>query len=208
MTEWNYILPEKSYSSEESDDSVMSLTKSYSKGRKVLDLACGAGRHVVYLADQGFDVNGADISATGLKLARDRLLKRNLWANLVRCDMNHLPYDKSCFNITICTRAIYHQGLNSIKETLSEIRRVTKKDGALLIDFLSKNTYSYRKGVEVEEGTFLETEGHEKGIIHHYTDEQELRRLFKDFGSVRMFLQERKHDGKLRSRWVITATNQ
>ena len=35
---------------------------------KVLDLAMGEGRNGVYLATQGFDVIGLDISATGLAL--------------------------------------------------------------------------------------------------------------------------------------------
>jgi ubiquinone/menaquinone biosynthesis C-methylase UbiE len=207
LTEWNHILPEKAYSFEEPDDSVISLTKSLPKGKAALDLACGAGRHVICLAEQGFDVTGADVSVTGLKMTKERLQKRNLRANLVKCDMNHLPYAGGCFDILVCTRAIYHQRLKSIQETLPEIRRVMKGNGALLTDFLSKNTYSYGKGIRIEEGTFMEYEGHERGIIHHYADEQELKQLFRDFGNVRLSLRERVVDGSLRSRWVVTATS-
>jgi ubiquinone/menaquinone biosynthesis C-methylase UbiE len=206
LTEWNHILPEKAYSFEEPDDSVIILTKSLPKGKAALDLACGAGRHVIYLAEQGFDVTGADVSVTGLKTTKERLQERNLRANLVNCDMNHLPYAGDCFDILVCTRAIYHQRLKSIQETLPEIRRVMKRNGVLLMDFLSKNTYSHGKGVRTEEGT-LEHEGHERGIIHHYADEQELKQLFPDFGDVRLSLRERAVDGSLRSRWVVTATS-
>lgn len=200
-------MPEKAYSLEEPDDSIISLAKSLRKGRAALDLACGAGRHVIYLAEQGFDVTGADVSVTGLKTTKERLQKRNLRANLIRCDMNHLPYARGCFDILVCTRAIYHQRLKSIQETLWEIRRVMKGNGALLIDLLSKNTCGYGEGIRVEEGTFMEHEGHERGIMHHYADEQELEQLFRDFGKVRLSLRERVVDGSLRSRWVVSATS-
>ena len=39
---------------------------------KVLDIAMGEGRNGVYLATQGFDVIGLDISATGLKKAHKK----------------------------------------------------------------------------------------------------------------------------------------
>ena len=38
--------------------------------KKVLDLACGAGKHLVYLAKQGFEVYGLDISAQGVKMSK------------------------------------------------------------------------------------------------------------------------------------------
>ena len=34
--------------------------------RRVLDLGCGAGRHLVYLAQQGFEMYGTDVDPHGL----------------------------------------------------------------------------------------------------------------------------------------------
>ncbi len=39
-------------------------------GARVLDLACGKGRHARYLADKGFDVTGLDISDASISYAR------------------------------------------------------------------------------------------------------------------------------------------
>jgi hypothetical protein len=75
----------------------------------------------------------------------------------------------------------------------------------LLADFLSKRTYSYGKGVEVEESTFVEQDGVERGILHHFTDEKELKELFKDFMISNLELRERVVENKLRSRWIVTA---
>jgi 2-polyprenyl-3-methyl-5-hydroxy-6-metoxy-1,4-benzoquinol methylase len=39
---------------------------------KVLDIGCGAGRHALYLQDQGFDVHGIDNSPGALEVCRRR----------------------------------------------------------------------------------------------------------------------------------------
>jgi ubiquinone/menaquinone biosynthesis C-methylase UbiE len=206
MTRWDQILPEKNYSPEEPDEPVVNLLKSLKKKKdtRALDLACGTGRHVVYLAEQGIDTNGADTSKTGLELTRKRLRKRRLSAALVKCDMSFLPYRGLCFDVVICTRAIYHQKREGIQATLSEISRILREHGLLLVDFLSKRTYSHGKGTEVEKNTFVETEGHERGVLHHFVDRQEIKVLLSGFKIVDVELKEQKIDGKLRSRWIVT----
>ena len=72
-----------------------------------------------------------------------------------------------------------------------------------MINFLTKRTYRYGKGAEVEENTFIEQEGIEKGVIHHFTDEKEIERLFKNFKIVSLELSEKEIEGKLRSRWIL-----
>jgi ubiquinone/menaquinone biosynthesis C-methylase UbiE len=208
LTEWNSILPEKIYSLEEPDASVVNFVKLLTKRKKkrVLDLACGAGRHVIHMAEQGLDIYGADLSETGLKMTKERLRKRNLTATLVKCDLNNLPYVSACFDAIICTRSIYHQKLQGIERTLSEIGRILRTKGFILVDFLSKRTYSYAKGKKVEENTFAEQAGPERGVLHHFTGRNELETLFKGFDCVTIELQEKEVKGKLRSRWTVQAT--
>ncbi len=209
MTEWNKILREEWYSQEEPDEIVINFAKLLKKKKRkmrVLDLGCGAGRHQVFVAKQGFEAHGTDISETGLKLTKQRLEKQNLEVYLVKCDMKALAYVDSCFDAVINLHAIYHQKLKGIQETISEIYRILRKEGLLLINFLSKRTYSYQKGAEVEEDTFIEQEGIEKGVLHHFTDKEEIEHLFKDFKVVNLELSEKKVEGKLRSRWILIAT--
>ncbi|MEM3699258.1 MAG: hypothetical protein QXL57_00080 [Candidatus Bathyarchaeia archaeon] len=58
----------------------------------------------------------------------------------------------------------------------------------------------------MEEDTFIHKEGAERGVLHHFSDEEEIRHLFKDFHIVKMELWEREVEGKLSSRWILTAT--
>ena len=41
--------------------------------RRVLDLGCGAGRHVLFLAREGFEVHGLDSSREALRITQERL---------------------------------------------------------------------------------------------------------------------------------------
>jgi ubiquinone/menaquinone biosynthesis C-methylase UbiE len=209
VTEWNQILREERYSPEEPDEVVVDFItglKKKNKKLRVLDLGCGAGRHQLYMAEQGFEAHGIDISETGLNLTKERLKRQNLEAYIVQCDMKMLPYVDSSFEAVISLHTIYHQRLKEIQETVSEIKRLLKRESLVLINFLSKRTYSHRKGVEVEENTFMEQEGVEKGVLHHFTDKEEIERMFEDFEIVDIRLSERKVKGKLQSRWVLIAS--
>jgi ubiquinone/menaquinone biosynthesis C-methylase UbiE len=208
VTKWNQILREKWYSQEEPDESVVNfvtLLKKKNKKLRVLDLGCGAGRHQVYMAKQGIEAHGADLSETGLQLTKERLRKQKLKVFLVKCDMGSLPYRDFCFDAVISLNAIYHQKLKRIQGTISEIHRILRKKGLLLVNFLSKRTHSHGEGAKVEENTFAQQEGIEKGVLHHFTDKEEIERLFRNFQIVYLELSEKEIEGKLRSRWILTA---
>ena len=45
-------------------------------GGRILDIGCGAGRHVLYLQKKGFDVTGIDASPLAIKVCKSRGLKK------------------------------------------------------------------------------------------------------------------------------------
>ena len=54
---------------------------------RALDVACGKGRHALYLAERGFHVTGIDISAVALAEARRRALSRSLSVDFLQADL-------------------------------------------------------------------------------------------------------------------------
>ncbi len=55
---------------------------------RALDVACGEGRHGLYLAERGWQVTAADFSAVGIEKARQRGVQRGLsldWQNVNVC---------------------------------------------------------------------------------------------------------------------------
>jgi ubiquinone/menaquinone biosynthesis C-methylase UbiE len=207
MTEWNQILQRKEYSPENPDEIVVNLASILEerKTKRILDLGCGAGRHVTYLSERKFESYGSDISETGLKLTKKKLRSRKLEAEIIKCDMKSIPYIDSYFDAAICIRTIYHQKLKEIQETISEIHRVLKKKGLLLANFHSKRSSKYGKGIKIEENTFMEKNGPEKGVLHHFVDENELHELLGNFRIVNLETREKMIGSYLRSRFIVLA---
>ena len=72
---WNQIFNKDGHVFREIHPAVPGFVKllKESGGNRVLDLGCGSGRHVVYLAQQGIRVFGFDLAAKGLKLTKEWL---------------------------------------------------------------------------------------------------------------------------------------
>jgi len=62
---------------------------------KVLDAACGAGRHSLYLLENGLNVVGFDLSKTLLKKAKDDAQKKNLNLDLLCADLRYICLKKN-----------------------------------------------------------------------------------------------------------------
>lgn len=58
---------------------------------RALDVACGAGRHAILMANAGFHVDAIDISIEGLNLAEERAQLESLDINWIEHDLDQ-PY--------------------------------------------------------------------------------------------------------------------
>ena len=208
--EWNHILKRHDYSREEPDKLVTQFTKFLKNkhAKRVLDLGCGAGRHLVYLTKQGYETHGIDISKTGVKQAKNRLKTEKLNAALIKCDMKSLPYINHCYDAVIGFYTIYHNTKQGIQTTIAETHRTLKQKGTILLNFQSKRSGKHGKGTKIEENTYIQEDGPEKGVIHHFVDETEIHELLKNFKILKLQREEQTTSGYRRSRWTVLATKE
>ncbi len=147
----------------------------------VLDLGCGSGRHVVYLAQNGFAVCGLDNSPQGLALAQKWLDEDGLSADLRLGDMTaRWPFEDSFFDAVISIQVMHHADVATIKKIIQEIERVLKKDGFIFIT-VPRLRNQGQEFEQIEPHTFVPLDGPEKGLPHHYFTPEELRELFRNF---------------------------
>jgi len=99
-----------------------------------LDLACGAGRHLPHLGVQQRTI-GLDLSPWLLEVAREK----DAEAPLVRADMRSLPFRSATFTLVanLFTSFGYFDDDADSARMLSEVTRVTKRGGWLVLDFLN-----------------------------------------------------------------------
>lgn len=107
---------------------------------RVLDLACGAGRHSSVLARRWWTA-GLDLSEVLLHIAR----KEGGDAAFVRGDMRVLPFRDAAFGLVVnlFTSFGYFEDDWCHQQVIGEVARVTSKNGIFVLDFL--NTSQLRR---------------------------------------------------------------
>ena len=98
------------------------------KNAKILDLACGKGRHSKFLSNLGYNVVAADIDQEKLNHFNGKLIQKRV---IDLENVNNWPLEKKKFNVIIVTnflnRAIFPLIISSIK-----------KDGYLIYETFSE----------------------------------------------------------------------
>ena len=88
------------------------------KGR-VLDVAMGRGRNAVYLASQGFEVEGVDISPEAVAAALDQARKSGVRLKVRLEDLEKdVIIEKDVYDVIICFNYLYRPFIPTIKEAL------------------------------------------------------------------------------------------
>ena len=64
-------------------------------GARVLDVACGVGRHAIELARRGYRVTGLDLSPTLLGIASARAEREGVAVEWVEADMRAIPFQNT-----------------------------------------------------------------------------------------------------------------
>ena len=105
------------------------------KDAKILDLACGRGRHSRYLNSLGFDVTGSDLSNASIEWAK-QFENDNL--HFVVQDMRD-EIKGSRFNciFNLFTSFGYFNDTNDNLSVLSSVNKMLREDGCFVIDFLN-----------------------------------------------------------------------
>jgi SAM-dependent methyltransferase len=102
--------------------------------QRVLDLACGSGRHARYLGQRWW-TSGVDLSETLLGIAQ----RNGIPARLVRADIRELPYRQSSFDLVVnlFTSFGYFETDAEHERVIQDIRRVMTAGGTFVLDFFN-----------------------------------------------------------------------
>lgn len=117
------------------------------KESKILDIACGRGRHAVYLNKKGYDVTGIDLSEQSIRYAQ-QFEKKNL--HFFVHDMRRLSFI-NYFDIAVnlFTSFGYFETEKDHVNALKSFRKGIKADGTFVIDYF--NTKKILKNLTQQE---------------------------------------------------------
>lgn len=106
-------------------------------GASILDLACGSGRHSIYLAGQGYSVTGVDLSESSILRAMSH---RSENLSFVRADMRTFKLNKEFdLILNLFTSFGYFDRQEENHQVVQRIASHLKPQGLFVLDFL--NTY-------------------------------------------------------------------
>lgn len=98
------------------------------KGEKVIDIAFGSGRDILYFKENGIDVSGIELTRSFI----DNLKKR-IDVPLYLMDMTELNLEESYYDGIWCCSSFSHIPKNDAQRTLEGFNRITKMGGLLFL---------------------------------------------------------------------------
>ena len=96
------------------------------KGKKILELGCGAGEASVYFAKKGAEVTATDISQGMLMVVEKVAARHGVRVDTRRCFSDRLEFADEIYDIVYAANLLHHV---DIERTLIEAKRVLKKGG-------------------------------------------------------------------------------
>lgn len=109
---------------------------SFCRNKEVLEVACGAGLGLGYLAKGALRVVGGDIDENNLRFAREHYQGRDN-IELRALDAHKLPFEDKSFDVVLLYEALYY--LANPELFVNECHRVLKEGGVCLIATVNKD---------------------------------------------------------------------
>lgn len=172
----------------------------------LLDLGCGAGRHVKLALEYGHDVTGCDISEHALARA-ESVVGNYSNVRFVKASMLDLPFRDRAFDTVICFGVIYYSLPDDMQDAVDEIHRVLHPGGKAFILTRTTKDRRYGKGKYIGDGAFQMTDDRtgEEGMIISFLDLCGVTRLMSRFSEVTIDKTETSRNGEIDSDWLVTA---
>ena len=197
MANWESIFKEKGKFFHTPHEDMNKFVKLLKKNnvKRILDLGCGSGRHIIFLAKKGFDVYGLDNSPSGLSQTKKWLKQDKLKAKLKQSSCyERFPFKDDFFDAIISVQVIHHAKLKDIDFCISEIKRILKPKGVLFLTVPKTKKNKFRSKIKlIAPRTFIPLDGHEVGLPHYHYNKELLKKDFKNFKILDLYIDKKNH---------------
>jgi ubiquinone/menaquinone biosynthesis C-methylase UbiE len=141
-----------------------------SKGRNVIEIACGTGRVATHLARDGFDIVGLDLSQAMLSVAREKSIEMSN-AHWVQGDMRSFDLGAT-FGLAIIPGHSF-QNILTVEDQVATFQSINRHlaPGAILVVHLDHLSVSWLGKLTGNLGGVFET----KGLFIHPTTGEQIR---------------------------------
>jgi SAM-dependent methyltransferase len=144
---------------------------------KTIDLGCGAGNYAVYLASQGFDVTGVDVSSAAIALARDNARRKGVKCEFLVVDiLEGLNHFTDTFEFAHEWSVLHHIYPESREQHVETVHRVLIPGGKYFSVCFSDKDAAFGGTGKIRRTPI--------GTVLCFSSEKELRQLFEPYFRV------------------------
>ncbi|NML46877.1 class I SAM-dependent methyltransferase [Ramlibacter sp. G-1-2-2] len=146
---------------------------------RVLDYGCGTGANTAHLASLGHEMHGTEVSASALEIARARLQAAGREAALRLVTPGApLPFDHGFFDAVIAWQVIYYNDRQGWAGAVSEIERVLRPGGIVLVATAAPGDVSQREAQPLGNSMYRSEVTGQAGCTLTIPEREELDALF------------------------------
>lgn len=135
------------------------LYKSLFLKGNVLDLGVGDGRNIIHFANNGYSVEGVDISSKAIELASKSIAKITSRANFHNHNVSDFKITKECYSVIMCNWVLMYLRKNEFEDIIKRIKQGVIKNGIIYLSVLTKKDPIYSNRTkdydELEDGTLF-----------------------------------------------------
>jgi cyclopropane fatty-acyl-phospholipid synthase-like methyltransferase len=108
----------------------------------VVDLGCGAGADLLYMAEQGFNVTGVDFSPSAASNAEDLLQSKGLEGKVYVDNLfdSITGFEAGSFKAVVAINAFEYTDLAGFKRAIADVARILDSKGLFLLVVASTET--------------------------------------------------------------------
>lgn len=145
------------------------LAKQYANGKDVLEIACGSGTGLGYMAEEAKSMMGGDIDGDLVNIASDSYAGDSK-VKVQKIDAQDLPYEDESYDLVLLFEALYY--IPDVSKFIAEVKRVIRPGGVLIITSVNCQWHGFNKSP----------------FSHKYYNANELLIMFKDESKSEMLM--------------------
>jgi len=165
------------------------IEKYLKQGDKILEVGAGTGRYSLYYAELGYEVNAVEYVNHNVKILKSKI-KKGMKIKAEQGDALDLSrFEDNTFDVTLILGPLYHlYTLEDQKKAISEAIRVTKKNGIIMIAYLTSDSIMIDwaldghliDGQDIDFDKNFKMINYEEGLFSSFYV-KEFKNLMKDF---------------------------
>lgn len=212
---WENIFRTKNWGRYPAEELVRFVARNYQNIKtrpkiKILEIGCGVGGNLVFLAKENFTIFGIDFSKTAILKSRKNLNKEApKWkGKLINSNVMNHQFDKEQFDLIIDNEMSCCLSFPEVLKLYKMLNSSLKNGGKIFLRTFSKNSYGDRTGKEIGYNFFIPSKGIANMGPQRFSTSRDINKIFKENYKItyKEIVSRSLHNRKNKfSEWVVVA---